>query len=127
MRKSSFQFRSVLAPGAEAEAWKNIKAVIRGFLGKRRSENYQTAVQNMLIHFEELGVNMSLKIHFLHYHLNIIENQRATESDEQGERYHQVALPFEKRYKISFCPLKTILFLYIIFSDTKGKRNWILF
>lgn len=94
----SVEFEKVLKPEDEAEAWKGIKGVIHGVLGKRRSQNYQTSVHNMLGYFEAIGVNMSLKIHFLHYHLNTIETQRATESDEQGERYHQVALPFEKRY-----------------------------
>lgn len=96
----SLEFVQVLNPLDEAEAWNSIKDVIFGVLGKRRSQNIRALVQNMLKYFEQIGVNMSLKIHFLHHHLDILENQRATESDEQGERYHQVALPFEKRYDI---------------------------
>lgn len=30
-------------------------------------------------------------------HLDVIEKQLSTESDEQGERYHQIVMPFEKR------------------------------
>ncbi|XP_018407640.1 PREDICTED: JNK-interacting protein 1-like [Cyphomyrmex costatus] len=34
--------------------------------------------------FKNIGVYMSLKIHFLHHHLQFFEKQLATESDEQG-------------------------------------------
>lgn len=101
----SVEFEPVLNSKDEAKAWKGTLGVIHGVLGKRRFQNYQT-VQNMLKYFEEIGVNMSLKMHFLHHHLTILENQRATESDEQGERYHQIALPFEKRYIHFWVPSK---------------------
>lgn len=42
---------------------------------------------------------MSLKIHFLHNHLNFFERQLASESDEHGERFHQIAMPMEVRYR----------------------------
>lgn len=58
-------------------------------------------VDNMLKAFENLEVNMSLKIHFLHHHLEYFGAQMATESDEQGERFHQTAMPFEKRYVLT--------------------------
>lgn len=54
----------------------------------------------MMAAFEALNVNMSLKIHLLHYHLDLFSKQLPTESDEQGERFHQTALPFELRYII---------------------------
>lgn len=81
----------------ELIGWNAIKGVILGFLGKNRSNTYKMDVTEMLNAFEKLGVNMSLKIHFLHFHLEYFEGQLATESDEQGERYHQVSLPFEIR------------------------------
>lgn len=119
-------FEEILDAEFEAKAWKAIKDVIHGILGKRRSLNYQTAVQTMLKYFEPIGVNMSFKIHLMHHHLNVLENQRATESDEQGERYHQVALPFEKRYEIIISSIQKHATIYIIYiSDTKESRNWI--
>lgn len=81
----------------ELIAWRSIKEVIQGFLGKTRSNTYQSSVQTMMAAFSKIGVNMSLKIHFLHHHLDYFSRQLATESDEQGERYHQVAIPFEIR------------------------------
>lgn len=47
----------------------------------------------MLAAFDEIGVNMSHIIHRLHQHQ--LAQQLPTESDEQGERYHQTALPFK--------------------------------
>lgn len=79
------------------EAWRAIKAVIHGVLGKKREEDYEARVKNMMFWFEKIKVRMSLKIHLLHAHLDKLKSQPATESEEQGERYHQVALPFEKR------------------------------
>lgn len=42
---------------------------------------------------------MTLKLHFLHHHFDEFLHQLPTESDEQGERFHQVTMPMEKRYK----------------------------
>lgn len=81
------------------DAWQAIKEVIEGLLGKHRSTNYDVSVARMLRSFSEIGVHMSLKIHYLHHHLDYFSKQLATESDEQGERYHQVAMPFEMRYR----------------------------
>lgn len=92
----SKNFEGVLLKN-EALAWKAIKNVIIGILGKTRSENYKQSVEEMLRYFGQIGVNMSLKIHLMDRHLDVIEKQLSTESDEQGERYHQIAMPFEKR------------------------------
>lgn len=83
-----------------SNGWQAIEDVIDGLLGKKRTANYKTSVQQMLDSFQALGVNMSLKVHLLHHHLDYFAAQASTESDEQGERYHQVAMPFEKRYRI---------------------------
>lgn len=90
------EFDNVLIDN-ELTAWRSIKEVIEGLLGKHRSEHYQRSVHTMLDAFSKIGVNMSLKIHYLHHHLDYFGRQLATESDEQGERYHQVAVPFEMR------------------------------
>lgn len=42
---------------------------------------------------------MSLKIHFLHSHLDFFPENLGAESDEQGERFHQDMLAIEKRYQ----------------------------
>lgn len=53
----------------------------------------------MMKSFETINVHMSLKIHLLHYHSNLLVQQLPTESDEQGERFHQTLREFEERFK----------------------------
>ncbi|UYV68272.1 KDM2A [Cordylochernes scorpioides] len=44
-----------------------------------------------------LGCNMSLKIHFLHSHLDFFPDNLSAVSDEHGERFHQAISSMEKR------------------------------
>ena len=59
-----------LLQGDEKAAWDNFKLVVKGFLGNRRAQNYEQLVNNLLQSYQKLGCNMSLKIHFLHSHLD---------------------------------------------------------
>lgn len=61
-------FESKLEP-EQLNAWEAMKKVITGFLGNKRDDNYVTIVRDMINAFELMGVNMSLKIHFLRDHL----------------------------------------------------------
>lgn len=83
----------------ELKTWRALKNVTTNFLGKHRSGDYEAMVQEMLDGFDALNVNMSLKIHFMNSHLDIFARQLPTESDEQGERFHQVCKPLEVNYK----------------------------
>lgn len=89
-------FEDALDEGILA-TWHAIKADIKGVLGKKRENNYEARVKTILDWFRIIGVRMSLKIHLLHAHIDKFKRQLSTESEEQGERYHQVALPFENR------------------------------
>ena len=82
-----------------AEAWHALKEIIRKVLGRTRVPNYRDLVCGMLEAFARIGVNMSLKVHLMHCHLDYFERQLATESDEQGERFRQVTIPMEIRYR----------------------------
>ncbi|UYV68012.1 Transposase [Cordylochernes scorpioides] len=46
---------------------------------------------------------MSLKIHFLHSHLDFFPDNLGAVSDEHGERFHQDISSMEKRYQESMC------------------------
>lgn len=89
-------FEAVLTK-PELKAWDAVKAVIRGVLGKNRVGNCEELVDDMMKAFKKIKVHMSFKIHLLHFHMDVLLKQLATESDEHGERYHQIALPFEHR------------------------------
>ena len=59
-----------LLEGDEKVAWDSFKFVAKGFLGNRRAQNYEEHVNKLLQSYQRLGCNMSLKIHFLHSHLD---------------------------------------------------------
>jgi len=83
----------------ERSAWVSIVDVIRNFLGNTRSENYKAIIGNLLKNLHALGSNMSLKIHFLHSHLDFFKPNLGEVSDEHGERFHQDIKEMEKRYQ----------------------------
>ena len=68
--------------------------------GNNKADNYEELVQNMLTSFRNLGTNMSIKVHFLHSHLNRFEYNLQYFSEEQGERFHQDLKVMEERTKI---------------------------
>ena len=83
----------------EHAAWESFRAVALNFLGNHRAQNYRQIVDNMLTAYSEMGCNMSLKIHFLHSHLDFFPENCGAVSDENGERFHQTISTFERRYQ----------------------------
>ena len=53
----------------ESKAWKAFSVVVSNFLGSTKAENYKHLVNTLLSTFKKLGCNMSVKIHFLHSHI----------------------------------------------------------
>ena len=83
----------------EKEAWISLKKVVQGFLGNSKASNYKELVENMLEKYHNLGCNMSIKMHYLHSHLNRFPENCGDVSDEQGERFHQDITGMERRYQ----------------------------
>ena len=54
----------------ELRAWEAFKSVCSGFLGNTRVPDYQACIEKLLKYYEDMVCRMSLKIHFLHSHLN---------------------------------------------------------
>jgi hypothetical protein len=73
--------------------------LVKNFLGNQNADNYTQLVNNadnytqlvnsMLVHFNRLGCNMSVKVHYLHNHLDPFPENLGDLSKEQGERFHQ--------------------------------------
>ena len=63
------QFDEVLT-GLEKKAWNCFKMVATNFLGSTKAENYVQLVEKMLSSYEKLKCNISLKVHFMHSHLD---------------------------------------------------------
>ena len=53
----------------------------------------------MLGNFRILGINISIKVHFIHSHLDQFPENLGDLSDEQGERFHQDIKTMEERYQ----------------------------
>ncbi|UYV65187.1 hypothetical protein LAZ67_3003503 [Cordylochernes scorpioides] len=84
----------------EAEAWNSFRNVCKNFLGSVEVENYRDIVNDLLLSYKALGCNMSLKIHFLHSHIDFFPDNLGAVSDEHGERFHQDISSMEKRYQV---------------------------
>jgi hypothetical protein len=83
----------------ELAAWTAFKGVCSNLLGNNKADNYQEIVKRLLQSYEAMGCNMSLKIHFLHPHLDFFPQNLGAVSDEHGERFHQDISVMEKRYQ----------------------------
>ena len=76
----------------ELRAWHAFKWICSNFLGNVKSKE-------LLAAYKEMGCRMSLKMHFLHSHLNFFPENLGAVSDGQGERFHQDIQAMEERYK----------------------------
>lgn len=83
----------------EKQAWNSFKAVVTGFLGNNRADNYKDLIATMLESFKIMGCRMSHKVHMLHAHLDQFKDNMGAYSEEQGERFHQDVMDFERRYQ----------------------------
>ena len=71
----------------ELRAWKAFKWLYANFLGNKRSPSFKMEAKNLLEAYKEMGCRWSLKIHFLHSHLDFFPANLGAISDEQSERF----------------------------------------
>ena len=83
----------------EKDSWTAFSKVISNFFGNFKADNYESLVENLLLNFEKLGANMSVKMHFLKSHLDYFPDNLGAFSEEQGERFHQDIKTMESRYQ----------------------------
>lgn len=83
----------------QRSAWTSFVEVIKNFFGNHKSSNYSKNVNDMLDNFRNLECNMSIKLHYLHSHLDRFPDNLGSCSDEQGERFHQDLKTMEERYQ----------------------------
>jgi len=107
----------------EKGAWVGFKEVVNNFLGNKKSECHVEIVTNMLRKYEVLGCNMSLKLHFLHSHLDHFPANLGAVSEEQGERFHQDIQKMESRYqgKSSIAMLSD--YVWMLQYDEPGRAH----
>lgn len=83
----------------EKNAWQSFKSLCHNFLGNHRSPEYESIVKSLIETFHNLGVRMSIKLHFLRSHLDYFPDNCGDYSEEQGERFHQDIKCMEDRYQ----------------------------
>ena len=92
------QFLSTMTD-VEKKAWLSFVEVVSKFLGNTKDPDYQNIVENMLACFQAFGFHMSLKVHFLHAHLDYFSQNLGDINEVHGERFHQDIKSMETRTK----------------------------
>jgi len=81
------------------EAWESFADLVHKSLVNRKDDNYKRILGRVLIAHEAQGYQMSLKVHFLHSHLEYFPQNLDSYSQEQGERFHQDLRTMGKHYQ----------------------------
>lgn len=68
--------------------WEEIVWIVQNFLGNKKDCTYEVHIKEMLLHFQQLGCNMSIKVHVLHSHIDHFPENLGDLSEEQGERFY---------------------------------------
>ena len=84
----------------EKSVWLSFREVVFKFLGNENDPDYRSIVRNMLDKFQKLGCRMSIKVLFLHSHLDFFPLNLCAVSEEQGERIHKDIKTMETRYQV---------------------------
>ena len=107
----------------EKDAWLSFSAVLENFLGNFKAPNYKELVRELLISYQKLGCNMSVKVHFLHSHFDYFPENLGAMSEEQGERFHQDLKTMEKRYQGRWNENMMADYCWCLKRDTAGAYS----
>jgi hypothetical protein len=81
----------------EKVAWNAFRHVAIGFLGNVKAVNFRKLVENLITSYEKLGCNLSLKMLFLHSHLDSFPVNCGALCEAHVERFHQDISAMEDR------------------------------
>ncbi|GBM86337.1 hypothetical protein AVEN_110591-1 [Araneus ventricosus] len=84
--------------GKEKEAWDFFMDVVHRFLRNTKDPLYKTILQRMLTAYEAQRCKMSLKVHFLHSHIDCFPENLGAYSEELGESFHQDVRDIDRGY-----------------------------
>ena len=82
----------------ETDAWICFAAVVQGFLGNNKENNFAELAANLVNLCANLGRTMSIKAYMLDAHLDEFKENLSTYSEEHAKRFHQDIKGFESRY-----------------------------
>ena len=83
----------------ERYAWQSFRNVVHGFLGRNKADNYEDSVETLMQTYYKRGSRISLKMHYLHSHLDFFRPNLTAVSEDHGERFHQDIQVMRKRYQ----------------------------
>ena len=83
----------------EKRAWIAFDNICKNFLGKYRVSNYKDLAKELCDSYEDMGCNMSYKLHVVAEHIDAFPENCSDFSDEMGERFHQDIKNAEKKYQ----------------------------
>lgn len=72
-----------------------------------KAEKYEEVVENFIWISDKMGLRESFKVHIFYATLTKLKENMGAYSEEQGGRFHQDILYFERRYKESYNENKT--------------------
>lgn len=72
----------------EKKAWNSSKAVLHGFLGNNRVENYKELIETMLKNFTFMDCRMYRKVNMLHAHLEKFKDNNVLSNMMEFERLY---------------------------------------
>ena len=73
----------------EISAWTSFVDMEKNFLGNHQAESHKEFLEKLLKSLQDIGTNMSIKVHFLHSYLDKFLDNCGNVSDEQGEQFYQ--------------------------------------
>ncbi|XP_049863041.1 uncharacterized protein LOC126356251 [Schistocerca gregaria] len=106
----------------EKTAWDCFKMESENFLGRRRATNYKAMVKDMIKAYQDLGCNMSLKVHMMGSHLDYFTESCSDVSDEHGERFHKDISTIERRYEGKWVPSMLADYCWNIIREKKDSQ-----
>lgn len=83
----------------EKQTWNVIINVMKNFLGNYKSADFSEKIEVMLDCYQEIGCNMSSKLHFLHSYLSSFYVNIGLISDVHGECFHQNVATIKELYQ----------------------------
>lgn len=107
----------------EKNAWISFKEVVKKFLGNNKDPEYRQIVMKILTNFKNLDSNMSIKIHFLHSHIDFFRENLFVVNEEHGERFHQDIKDMEKRYQGRWNRNMMANYCYMLKRDCKSAGS----
>ena len=108
----------------ERKAWQAFRGVVDGFLGNNKDPNYKEIVKTLMTSYQKMRCRMSIKLHFLHCHLDFFQENLGDFSDEHGERFHQDIKPMERLYHGRwYGAMMGDYIWFLIREDTSGQKR----